>query len=119
MTDRRSGIKNVRQLRRSATSPLHRRRVLARHAELHTQRGVFPGMVEDVSADGAKVRVGSNPIDGEHVTLVLPNCRPIEARIAWRRREHIGVQFLTRKSWIIGFMRRVTETEEWSPITVT
>lgn len=118
MTDRRSEIINVRQLRRSATLPLDRRWVLAWQAELHTQRGVFPSMVEDVSADGAKVRVGSNPIDGEHVTLVLPNCSPIEARIAWRRREHIGVQFLTRQSWMIEFMLRVTETEEWSPITV-
>jgi len=75
-------------------------------------------MVEDVSADGAKVRVGSNPIDGEQVTLVLPNCSPIEARIAWRRQAYIGVQFLARQSWVIEFMLGVTETEEWSPVTV-
>jgi len=54
-------------------------------------------MVDDVSADGAKVRVGRDPIDGR----ILPNSSPIEARIAWRHRDHIGVQFLTRQSWII------------------
>jgi hypothetical protein len=118
MRDNRSEIKNVRPLRRSGESPLDRRWALAWYAELRTQRGLFPSMVENVSADGAKIRVGSNLIDGEHVTLILPNCTPIEARIAWHRREHIGVQFLTRQSWIIEFVLRMTETEEWFPITV-
>jgi hypothetical protein len=119
MTDRRSELKNVRPLRRSAKSPLDRRWALAWYGDLHTQSGMLPGMVEDVSADGAKVRVGSIPIDTNSVTLMLPNCGPIEARIAWRRRDHIGIQFLTRQSWIIELLLRVTETEEWFPVTVT
>jgi hypothetical protein len=119
MTDRRSEVKNVRPLRRSAKSPLDRRWALAWYSELHTQSGVLQSMVENVSADGARVRVDSIRVDGEDVTLILPNCSPIEAHIAWRRREHIGIQFLTRQSWIVELLVRVTETEEWFPVTVT
>jgi PilZ domain len=118
VTDSRSEIKNVRPLRRSAMSPLDRRWALAWYGDLHTRSGMLPGMVEDASADGAKVRVGRDPIDGENVTLVLPNSSPIEARIAWRRRDHIGVQFLTRQSWIIELLLRVKGTEAWFPVTV-
>jgi hypothetical protein len=118
MTDSRPDTQNVRPLRRSAKSPLDRRWALAWYSELHTQSGVLPSMIENVSADGARVRVDGIRVDGENVTLILPNCDPIEARIAWRRREHIGIQFLTRQSWIIELLLRVTETEEWFPITV-
>jgi PilZ domain-containing protein len=114
MTDSYSEIKNVRPLRRSAMLPLDRRWALAWY-------GTFTpgaGQVEDASADGAKVRVGRVPIDGENVTLVLPNSSPIEARIAWRRRDHIGVQFLTRQSWIVELLLRVKGTEEWFPVIV-
>jgi hypothetical protein len=118
MTDSRSEIKNVRPLRRLVKSPLDRRWAVAWYSDLHTQSGVLPSMVENVSADGAKLRVGSISIDGENVSLVLLNCSPIEARIAWRRSEHIGIQFLTRQSWIVDLVLGVTETEEWFPVTV-
>src|SRR5260221_6809826 len=68
MTDSRPQTQNVRPLRRLAKSPTDRRRALAWYSELRTQSGVLPSMVEDVSAHGAKVRVGSIPIDGENVT---------------------------------------------------
>jgi hypothetical protein len=118
MTDSRPQTQNIRHLRRLAKSPTDRRWALAWYSELHTQSGMLSGMVEDVSADGAKVCVGRDPIDGENVTLILPNCSPIEARIAWRRRDHIGVQFLTRQSWIIELLPRVKGTEEWFPVPV-
>jgi hypothetical protein len=119
MTDSRPNTQNVRPLRRLAKSPLERRWPLAWYSELHTQSGVLPSMVENVSADGAKIRVDSIRVDGEDVTLILPNSGPIEARVAWRRRDHIGIQFLTRQSWIIELLVRVTETEEWFPVTLT
>ena len=118
MTDSRPNTQNVRPLRRLAKSPLERRWPLAWYSELHTQSGVLPSMVENVSADGAKLRVGSIPIDGESVSLVILNCSPIEARIAWRRSEHIGIQFLIRQSWIVDLVLGLTETEECFPVTV-
>ena len=118
MTDSRPQTQNIRHLRRLAKSPIDRRWALAWYGDLHTRSGMLPGRVEDASADGAKVRVGRVPIDGENVTLVLPNSSPIEARITWRRRDHIGVQFLTRQSWIIELLLRVKETEEWFPVPV-
>jgi hypothetical protein len=118
MTDSRSEIKNVRPLRRPVKSPLDRRWAVEWYADLHTQGDVLPSMVENVSADGAQLRVGGIPIDGESVSFVLLNCSPVEARIAWRRSEHIGIQFLTRQSWIIDLVLGVTETEECFPVTV-
>jgi hypothetical protein len=78
----------------------------------------LPAIIADVSADGAKLRVWSASIDGDDVTLVIPNCNPIEARIAWRRRKCIGVQFLTSQPWIVELLVRVTEIEDGLPITV-
>jgi hypothetical protein len=118
VTASRSKIENVRPLRRPVKSPLDRRWVVAWYSDLHTQSGVLPSMVENVSADGAKLRVGSIPIDGESVSLVILNCSPIEARIAWRRSEHIGIQFLIRQSWIVDLVLGLTETEECFPVTV-
>jgi hypothetical protein len=116
--DNLSKNQNVRPLRRAEKSPLDRRWATSWHGELRTSSRLLPSVVEDVSADGAKLRVGSIPIDGEKVTLILPNCSPIEARIAWRRREHIGIQFSTRQSWIIELVLQVAEGEEWFPVTV-
>jgi hypothetical protein len=76
MTDSHSEIKNVRPLRRLAKSPLDRRWALAWYGDLHTRCGMLPGRVEDASADGAKVRVGRVPIDGENV----PSSYPIPVR---------------------------------------
>jgi hypothetical protein len=76
-------------------------------------------MVEDFSAHGAKLRVNEIRADGENVALILPNCSPIKARVAWCCREHIGIQFSTCQCWIIELMLRMTETEEWFPATVT
>ena len=118
MIDRRSENKNVRPLRRSAKLHLDRRWATAWFGSLHIQGGVLPGIVENVSTDGAKVRVGCMPIGGENVSLVLLNCSPIEARVAWRRWEHIGIQFLTRQSWIVDLVQGVSENEESFPITV-
>jgi len=118
MTDSRSESQNVRPLRRPVKSSLDRRWPTEWFANLRTQSGVLPSIVENVSADGAKVRVGGIPIGGENVSLVLLNCSPIEARIAWRRREHIGLHFLAHQSWLVDLVLRVTETEEWVPVTV-
>jgi hypothetical protein len=57
-------------------SPLDRRWALAWYGDLHTRSGMLAGMVEDVSADGAKVRVGRDPIDGR----TLPSSYPIPVR---------------------------------------
>jgi hypothetical protein len=118
MTDSRSEAKSVRPLRRPVKSPLDRRWEIAWNAELHTRSGQLPAIIEDVSADGAKLRVGRVPIDGEQVTLVLPNLSPMEARIAWRRRERIGIQFLTSQRWIVELLMRITEIDDGPPITV-
>jgi hypothetical protein len=118
MTDSRPQTQNIRHLRRLAKSPTDRRWALAWYSELRTQSGVLPSMVENVSADGARLRVDGIRVDGENVTLILPNSSPIEARVAWRRRDHIGVQFLTCQSWIIELLLRVKGTEEWFPVTV-
>jgi hypothetical protein len=76
MTDSRPQTQNIRHLRRLAKSPTDRRWALAWYGDLHTRSGMLAGMVEDVSADGAKVRVGRDPIDGR----TLPSSYPIPVR---------------------------------------
>jgi hypothetical protein len=93
--DSRSETNRVRRLRRPVKSYLDQRQATAWNAEIHTRSGPVPCIVEDVSVDGAKVRVGCVPIDGDDVTLIIPNYSPITARIVWRRRKCIGVQFST------------------------
>jgi hypothetical protein len=116
VTDSRSEIKNVRHLRRSLKSPLGRRWAAAWYAELHTRSGAVPCTVEDVSADGARVRVGRVSIDGDDVTLVFPNFNPIEVRITWRRGELLGIEFVRSQPWIVDFVQRATETGDWFPM---
>jgi PilZ domain len=116
VTNSRPEIKNVRHLRRSLKSPLNRRWAAAWYAELHTRNGLVPCTVEDVSADGAKVRVGRVPIDGQNVKLVFPNVSPIEACITWRRQDLMGVEFATSQPWIVDFVQRATETGDWFPM---
>jgi hypothetical protein len=117
MIGSRSETQNVRPLRRSLKSPLNRRWAAAWYAELHTQSGPVPCTVEDVSADGAKVRVGRVAVDVEDVTLVFPNFSPIEVRVTWRRRELIGIQFSSSQPWIVDFVQRATESGDWFPMT--
>ena len=118
MTDSGSEIKAVRLLRRPVKSPLDRRWTTAWNAELHTRSCLLPSIIEDVSADGAKLRVPSALIDGEEVVLIIPNYSPIEGRITWRRRKCIGIQFLRSQPWIVEVLARVTEVHDELPITV-
>lgn len=108
---------NVRPLRRAIRSPLDRRWATSWYAELYARNGLLPAIVEDVSADGAKLRVGYAPVGGEQVTLVLANFSRVEARVAWRRRDRIGIQFTTSQPWIVELVRLATAAGDWFPIT--
>jgi hypothetical protein len=119
MTDGRPGNYNVRRLRRSEKSPLDQRRAKAWYAELNTQTRSLPSWLEDVSANGAKLRMNLIPgtiVVGEPVSLILPNLSAIAAQVAWHRRDRIGIQFCASQSWIVELKLR--EIEDWFPTTM-
>jgi hypothetical protein len=119
MTDGRPENYNVRRLRRSEKSPLDQRRTMAWYAELHTQTRSLPSWLEDVSANGAKLRMDLIPgtiVVGEPVSLVLPNLSAIAAQVAWHRRDRIGIQFCASQPWIVELKLR--EIEDWFPTTM-
>ena len=111
---------NVRRLRRPVQSLFDRRWVTAWYADLHAERRPLPCWVEDVSADGAKLRVGFIPaalVVGEALSLVLANVNAIAARVAWHRRDRIGVQFCGSEPWLVELALRATAAENWFPTT--
>jgi PilZ domain len=110
----------VRRLRRPVRSPLDRRWATAWYADLHTRDRPLTCWVEDVSADGAKLRVGCVPTVtavGEYLFLALANVDAIAARVAWHRRDRIGVEFCQSQPWLVELVLRITETEDWFPTT--
>jgi hypothetical protein len=99
-------------------SPLDRRWATAWYAELRTRLRPLPCWVEDVSADGAKLRVGFIPADftiGEPISLVLPNFNAVAARVAWHRRDRIGVHFHESQPWIVELVQGFAQAEDWFP----
>jgi hypothetical protein len=109
---------NVRRLRRPVLSLFDRRWATAWYADLHTERRPLPCWIEDVSAHGAKLRVGFIPaqlVVGEPLSVVLPNFDAIAAHIAWRRRDRIGVEFRSSEPWLVELALRKTAADDWFP----
>jgi hypothetical protein len=111
---------NVRRLRRPVRSLFDRRWTTAWYADLHTEHRPLPCWVEDVSANGAKLRVGFIPAGfavGEKLSLVLPNFDAIAARLAWYRRDRIGVQFCGSERWLVELALGASAADDWFPTT--
>jgi hypothetical protein len=97
----------VRYLRR-LTGPekaCYRRHSTNWLAELHTAKRRSPCVVEDVSAAGARLRAAVDAAERDLVYLVLVNFGSIEARIAWRRADRIGLRFTANQSWVMDLVR--------------
>lgn len=86
----------VRQLRRPANQ-LNRRWSTHWLAALVTATDHIACIVEDISAGGAKLRVGPLPSPEEAVALVIANHEPIAGFIAWRSGDRIGLTFNERQ----------------------
>jgi hypothetical protein len=98
---------NVRLLRHPVTSSgLHRRWKSRWSAVLHGTHGRIACEVIDISAGGAQLIVGPALLGEETVSLVVPGFGSIDARVAWRRRDRLGIQFTSPHSWIIDFIKR-------------
>jgi hypothetical protein len=101
-------VSNVRQLRRPVgrNGFLHRRRPTKWLAQLHTAADESPCIVEDFSASGARLRVALAVAVGEAVTLTVGTAAPINARIAWRRGERLGLDFGGIQLPVAGLLMR-------------
>jgi hypothetical protein len=53
-------------------------------------------MLEDISVAGARLHVGTAPVPGTHVFLLLNDYGTVAARIAWRRNSRLGLNFSVR-----------------------
>lgn len=62
-------------------------------AELRTPDDRMPCIVEDISAGGAMLHVGSSPFEGETVSLTIVDFGPVTGSVAWRRGDRIGLRF--------------------------
>jgi hypothetical protein len=97
----------IRPLRHASTSTgLHRRWKIGWPAVLHTAHGRVPCRIENVSTGGAQLVVGSALLDDESVSLLIHNFGAIDARIAWRRRDRIGLQFAVDHPWIVDLVKK-------------
>src|SRR5581483_726740 len=65
-------------------------------AEIRTEKGSFSCIVEDVSVAGARINVGAARVTSNHVFLLLEDYGALAARIVWRRRYRVGLQFAVR-----------------------
>lgn len=90
--------RNLRPLRRSAgpRPGYHGRWATSLPAQLRTQRGAVPCVVEDISASGARLHVGRAAVPSNHVFLLLENYGTLAARVAWRRSSRLGLHFAVR-----------------------
>jgi hypothetical protein len=94
----------VRQLRRPANKFLDRRWSANWLAALVTSTDRIPCIVEDISAGGAKLRVGPLPQSEEAVSLVIANYEPIAGLVAWRSGHRIGLTFNERQPIVEGLL---------------
>jgi hypothetical protein len=73
-------------------------------AELQTSGGHTPCIVEDISAAGAKLRLGSAPAEGEVVSLGVVDFAPIVARVVWRKADRVGLHFAAKQPWVVDLV---------------
>jgi hypothetical protein len=93
----------VRQLRQPVgpNKLVNRRWFVNWLATLVTAADEIPCIVEDISAGGARLRVGLlSPQSGEAVTLVIVNYAPIAGLIAWQSRQRVGLKFNERQPFV-------------------
>lgn len=111
---------NIRWLRRPTTrNAVFRRRWKANWiAQLETLRGPMPCIVEDISAAGAKLRVGLSPIDGP-ASLLIVDFGPIAAHVAWRRGYRLGLHFDERQPRVRDLVVKAARANSWDPRGLT
>jgi hypothetical protein len=100
---------NIRPLRRATT--MNRRWPTSVLAVLQTRSRHIPCTIENVSRGGARLIVGHAPIGDEEVTLIVPDFGEISARLAWRRRDRVGVQFAPGQLWVVDLMKKAGSDE--------
>jgi PilZ domain len=95
---------NLRPLRRSAgpRPGYHGRWATHVAAQLRTSRGQFPCIIKDISVAGAKLYVGTAPVVGTHVFLLLGDYGTFAARIAWRQSAYLGLNFSVRHPTLLA-----------------
>src|SRR5215469_7042002 len=98
----------VRQLRRPVgpDKALDRRWSANWLATLVTSTDQILCIVEDISAGGAKLRVGLAPQSEEIVTLVIADYGPIPASVAWRSRDRIGLKFSEQQPLVADLLKK-------------
>jgi PilZ domain len=108
MTRKSSALNNVRPLRHPVKSltDVHRRWATAWPAVLYAANASIPCKVENVSMTGAQLFVDAIPLDDTNVSLAIETFDSIVARIAWRRRERVGIQFAQGQPWIIDVVSK-------------
>ena len=91
-----------------ASKRLHdRQRRLLKARMRHPDHGEIDMLVRDVSEMGLGGRCDRELAVGESVVILLPDCRPVHGRIAWRKGQSFGVQ-LTAEINPEGVRNRVT-----------
>jgi hypothetical protein len=102
---------------RPGKTALDRRWATAWAVQLHLLGAPVCCLMEDVSVDGAKLRLpeGVDAAIEEHGSLAFSKHTPMPVRIAWRRDDRIGVQFATRQTWLVDLVVQATETHDWPP----
>jgi hypothetical protein len=109
----------VRRLRHpvKAKTVLHRRWPTRWAAELRTSSGGIACLVEDISRYGAKLRIGVEQITDENVVLAIGNFGVVHARLVWRRRDRVGIQFKASQPWALDLVMRAAKDNCWRPRT--
>jgi len=92
----------VRPRDRQAT--LERRWKTRWTAELRGSHAHIACIVVDMSVNGAGLNIANPPTVGSVVTLILMECKPISARVAWGRSGAAGLHFLERQPWVVNLI---------------
>jgi PilZ domain-containing protein len=110
----------VRRLRHpvKAKTVLHRRWPTRWAAELRTSSGGIACTVEDISRYGAKLKIGTEQIADENVSLAIGDFGVVLARLVWRRRDRVGIQFKASQPWALDLVMRAAKDNYWRPRTV-
>lgn len=98
---------NVRQLRK--IDDLQRRWKTSWPAALRSARGYIPCNIKNISRGGAQLIV-EYVIETDTVSLLIATFDPINARVVWRRRDRVGVQFAPVPLWIVDLMKKAAMT---------
>lgn len=112
----RNSLPSEARVVRAGKSALDRRWATAWAARLDLRSGSVQCLVEDISANGAKLRVGAE-VDAaaeEQAALALGKYAQIRVRIAWRRDDVMGVQFSLAQPWLVDLVVQATEFHDWS-----